>query len=101
MTILADKFEKIPIKKLPKDTVPKFKIGDLVYAEPGSPNHAFGFYIKEGMGVISEVVAYKVFGFDYYSPQPIYMIEYKVKWAGKDDSGYVLEQYLKLVDSDV
>jgi hypothetical protein len=29
------------------------------------------------------------------------MIEYKVKWAGKDDSGYVLEQYLKLVDSDV
>jgi hypothetical protein len=99
MTILADKFEKIPIKKLPEDTVPKFKIGDLVFAQPGSPEHAFGFYIREGMGVIAGIEAYKVFGFE-YTPRPIYMIEYKIKWAEKDNYGYVLEQYLQLVDSD-
>jgi len=101
MTILPEKFEKVPIKTLPEDQMPKYKVGDLVTVMPGTHEYAFGFYLKEGMGVIVEITAFKIVGFEYYNPQPIYLIEYKVKWAEKDSYAYVPQHSVFLVETDI
>tara|TARA_R100000030_G_C3247886_1_gene122249 strand:+ start:798 stop:1106 length:309 start_codon:yes stop_codon:yes gene_type:complete len=100
MTIMPDKFEKVPLKSLPERQKPKYKIGDLVFVQPGSGKHTYGFYLKEGMGVVIGIEAFKIVGFESYSPKPIYLIEYKIKWAEKDSHGYVPEHSVFLVETD-
>jgi len=100
MTIMPEKFEKIPIKSLPENQQPKYSIGDLVLVQPSSPESTNGFYLKEGMGVIVETTAFKIIGFEYYNPQPIYLIEYKIRWAGRDSYAFVPEHSVFLVETD-
>ena len=100
MTILPEKFEKVPIKSLPENQMPKYEIGNLVLVRPASHESAYGFYLKEGMGVIIGITAFKIIGFEYYNPQPIYLIEYKVKWAEKDSHGYVPEHSVVLLKTE-
>ena len=100
MTILPEKFITVDIQDLPSDKRPKYKIGDLVFIRPGSDKTVYGFYLKDGMGVIAEILPYRVVGFDYYSPHPIYMIEYKIKRVDKDEYCYVLETSIQLVETD-
>lgn len=101
MTITTDKFEKIGAEELPKDQTPKYKVGDLVHVRPGSHETAYGFYLREGMGIIVEICAFKVIGFDYYKPQPIYVVEYKIRRTDNEDCSYVVEHSLELVKTDI
>ena len=100
MTILPEKLIIVDVEELPSDKRPKYKIGDLILIRPGSDKTVYGFYLKDGMAVIAEILPYRVVGFDYYSPQPIYMIEYKVKRVDKDEYCYVLETSIQLVEAD-
>ena len=101
MTIPPEKFVNINVDELPSDQTPKFKIGDLVFIRPGAVGSAFGFYLKDGMGVIAEITAFKVIGFDYYKPQPIYVVEYKIKRVDGGEYCHVMEGSLILVETDI
>ena len=100
MTVLPEKFIKIKVEDLPNSKVPKYKIGDLVQIITSSDLSPYGFKVKEGMGIVSDIMAFKVIGFDYYSPEPIYIIEYKILRADKDEQCYVLEGSLELIKRD-
>ena len=100
MTIIPEKFISVGINELPEDKRPKYKVGDLVLIQPGSERGAYGFYLKDGMGIIVDVCPFKVVGFDYYSPHPIYVIEYKIRRAEREDYCYVLETSIELVETD-
>jgi hypothetical protein len=100
MSTLPEKFVNIKINDLPEDQAPKFKVGDLVYIRPGAVGSAFGFYLKEGMGLIAEVSAFKVMGYDYYKPQKIYVVEYRIKRVEGGEYCHVMEGSLLLVDTD-
>ena len=97
MTVLPEKFIRIDIKDLPNGKVPKYKIGDLVEIITSSDLSPYGFKVKEGIGVISDIMAFKIIGYDYYSPEPIYIIEYKILRADKDEQCYVLEGSIQLI----
>ena len=97
MTVLPEKFVSIDIKDLPNGKVPKYKVGDLVEIITNSDLSPYGFKVKEGIGIISDIKAFKVIGFDYYSPEPIYIIEYKILRAGNDEECFVLEGSIELL----
>jgi len=99
MSTTPEQYVKIELEDLPLDRRPKYKIGDLVTVESGIHEHPYGFYLKEGMGLITEIYAFKVLGFDIYKPQPIYMVEYKINWAGKEDYGFILEHSITLIET--
>tara|TARA_R110000824_G_scaffold6012_6_gene27629 strand:- start:4 stop:309 length:306 start_codon:yes stop_codon:yes gene_type:complete len=101
MSTLPEKFINVNMNELPKDQAPKFKVGDLVYIRPGAIGSEFGFYLKDGMGVIIEVCAFKVLGYDYYKPQSIYVIEYKISRVGGGECCHVLEGSLSLTETGV
>ena len=97
MTVLPEKFIRININDLPNGKVPKYKVGDLVQIVTNSDLSPYGFKVKEGIGIVSGIIAFKVIGFDYYSPEPIYIIEYKILRADKHDQCYVLEGSIELI----
>jgi|TARA_R110000851_G_scaffold313513_1_gene475150 hypothetical protein len=99
MSTIPEQYVKIELEELPLDRKPKYKIGDLVTVGSGTHEHLYGFYLKEGMGLITEISAFKVLGLDTYKPQPIYMIEYKINWAGKKDYAFILEHSITLIET--
>ncbi len=100
MTILPEKFERIGIDKLPKGKEPNHKIGDLVKVRPGEPEKEFGFYLKEGLGLIIGINAFRFANLEGYSPNPYYLVEYKIKIAGKDECVFVLEHSVSKIDKN-
>ena len=100
MSIIPEKFVSIDIKDLPNGKIPKYKVGDLVQITANSELSPYGFKIKEGIGIISAIMPFKVIGFDYYSPEPIYIIEYKILRVGKDEECFVLEGSIELIKED-
>tara|TARA_B100001093_G_C26676545_1_gene948540 strand:- start:35 stop:337 length:303 start_codon:yes stop_codon:yes gene_type:complete len=100
MTIIPENFEKINVSKLPKGKEPNHKIGDLVRVTPGMPEKEFGFYLKEGIGLIVGVNAFRFANLEGYSPNPYYLVEYEVKIAGQDNCVFVLEHSVTTIDID-
>ena len=100
MTIIPENFEKISIADLPKGKEPNHKIGDLVKVRPGMPEKEFGFYLKEGIGLVIDISAFRFANLEGYSPNPYYLIEYKVKIAGEENCVFVLEHSVTTLDSD-
>ena len=98
MSSFPNNFQKIKKEDLPSNITAKYKVGDLVKVQPGNPESLYGFYINGGMGVIADIVFFKAFGFETYSPQIFYMIEYKIKWVENDEYGFVLEHSLQLME---
>ena len=101
MSTLPEKFISINMDELPDDQKPKFKVGDLVLIRPGANAYEFGFYLKDGMGVIIETCAFKVLGYDYYKPESIYVIEYKISKIDGGEYCHVLEGSICLAETDV
>ena len=56
---------------------------------------------RDKMGLITEVSAFKVMGYDYYKPQKIYVVEYKIKRMEGGEYCHVMEGSLLLVDTDI
>ena len=100
MTIIPENFEKINVSNLPEGKEPNHKIGDLVKVRPGMPEKEFGFYLEEGIGLIVDISAFRFANLEGYSPNPYYLVEYKVKIAGQDDYVFVLEHSVTTVDMD-
>ena len=100
MTIIPENFEKIDVCKLPKGKEPNHKIGDLVRVRPGMPEKEFGFYLNEGIGLIVGISAFRFANLEGYSPNPYYLVEYKVKIAGEEDCVFVLEHSVTTIDKD-
>ena len=101
MTTIPERFISIGVHELPEEQIPKFKVGDLILIRPGSNRNSDGFYLKEGMGVITEICPFKVVGFETYKPQPIYVIEYKIRRTDRDHYCYVLEPSLCLPETEL
>ena len=100
MTIIPENFEKIPVDKLPKGKEPNYSIGDLVRVRPGMPEKEFGFYLEEGIGLVVGISAFRFANLEGYSPNPYYLVEYKVKIAGSENCVFVLEHSVTTVDMD-
>tara|TARA_R100001460_G_scaffold20419_1_gene42319 strand:- start:794 stop:1093 length:300 start_codon:yes stop_codon:yes gene_type:complete len=99
MTIIPEHFEKIQVDRLPKGKEPNHKIGDLVKVRPGIPEE-YGFYLKEGIGLVVGISAFRFANLEGYSPNPYYLVEYKIKIAGKDEHVFVLEHSVTTMDMD-
>ena len=100
MTIIPENFEKINIENLPKGKEPNHKIGDLVRVRPGAPEKEYGFYLKEGIGLVVGISAFRFANLEGYSPNPYYLVEYKVKIAGEENCVFVLEHSVTTLELD-